>query len=176
MWKVISSKEVFSHSRLSLIEDDIILPDGTKTKYLKFKESGRHAAMIIAKREDGKILLQKEYFHPLNKKIFQFPGGLINPGENPEIGANREFMEEAKYCANSLKFLGYYYAYCRRSSERTYIYLGTDLEEKSLPGDPEEEDTEIYWFSEDEIEDMIRGGEMNNTNILSIWSLYKFSK
>lgn len=176
MWKTVSSKEVFNHPRLSLWEDDVVLPDGTETKYLKIKDDGRSVAMVIAKREDGKILLQKEYFYPPNEKIFQFPGGIVETGEEVEAGANRELMEEAKYYAHNLELLGYYYSNCRRSTEKVYVYLATDLEEKSLPGDPEEADTEIYWFSEEEIDEMIKTREINNAVILSAWCLYKFRK
>ena len=55
-WKKISSKEIFKHPRIVLIEDDVKLPNGTKTKYLRFKKMG-DVVSVICQRNDGKILL-----------------------------------------------------------------------------------------------------------------------
>lgn len=175
MWKTVSSKEVFNHSRLSLIEDEIILPSGIKTSYLKYKDDGRCAVTIIAKRNDGKILLQKEYSYPPNRKLFQFPGGLVPPGEKHEIGANRELMEEANLVSNNLELLGSYLINNRRSASKMFVYLATALEEKSLDGD-QEEDIESSWFSEDKIIRMIKNNKIVNCHMLSAWCLYKIKK
>ena len=175
MWKTVSSKEVFNHPRLSLVEDEVILPNGVKTTYLKYKDDGRCAVTIIAKRKDGKILLQTEYSYPPNQKLFQFPGGLVPRDEKPEVGANRELMEEADLMANKLEMLGSYLVNNRRSSAKMLVYLATDLQEKSLDGDPEEE-IESFWFAEDEIARMIKNDEIANCHVLTAWCLYKIKK
>lgn len=59
MWKKLSSKDLFTHPRLSLIEDEVLLPNGLKTTYLKFKDDGHCGVTIIARNSEGKILLQK---------------------------------------------------------------------------------------------------------------------
>ena len=170
MWKTISTKEIFSHPRLSLIEDEVILPNGIKTNYLKFKDIG-NCVTIIAKRTDGKILLQTEYSYPSNSKIFQFPGGFIPFDEEIEIGANRELMEEAGYKANNLELIGTYLINNRRMKSKMFVYIATELEIKSLKGDPEE-DIESFWFFEDEINDMIKHDKIINCHVLSSWCLY----
>jgi len=175
MWKTVSSKEVFKHPRLTLVEDEVILPNGIKTKYLKHKDSGGCAATVIAKKEDGKILLQKEYSYPPNKKLFQFPGGNVSDGEKAEDGANRELMEEADLKADKLELLGSYLVNNRRSAAKMFVYLATDLGEESLEGD-QEEDIESFWFSENEIVEMIKNDEIENCHVLSAWSLYKIKK
>jgi ADP-ribose pyrophosphatase YjhB (NUDIX family) len=175
MWKTISSKEIFSHPRLSLIEDEIILPSGAKTTYLRYKDDGSAAATIIAKNKDGQILLQTEYSYPPNKKLFQFPGGHVPAGEDIQVGANRELMEEAKLWAKRLEPLGSYLIENRRFNMRMYVFLATELEEKSLEGDPEE-DIESFWFSEDEIATMIKTDKIENCHTLASWCLYKLKK
>lgn len=175
MWKTISSKEVFNHPRLSLVEDEINLPNGVKTTYLKYKDDGSCAVTIITKRDDGKILLQTEYSYPPNQKLFQFPGGHVPQDEKPEVGANRELMEEASVMANKLKLLGSYLTNNRRSAKKMVVYLATDLKDKSLTGDPEE-DIESFWFSEDEISKMIKNDKISNCHVLASWCLYKMKQ
>jgi 8-oxo-dGTP pyrophosphatase MutT (NUDIX family) len=175
MWKTISSKEVFNHPRLSLVEDEVVLPNGIKTTYLKYKDDGKCAVTVIAKRNDGKILLQTEYSYPPNQKLFQFPGGAVSALEAPEVGANRELMEEAGLMANKLELLGTYFTNNRRSAAKMLVYLACDLQEKSLKGDPEE-DIESFWFSEDEIARMIKNDEIVNCHVLSAWCLYRIKR
>lgn len=172
MWTTISSKEIFKHPRLTLIEDEVLLNNGHKTDYLKFKDNGECAVTIIARGQDNKILIQREYSYPINKKIFQFPGGTVSAQEKPEVGANRELMEEMGYKANQLKLLGSYLINNRRSSKKMHIYLATDLVEASLQCDPEEE-IESFWFTEAEINTMIKNGEIMNIHALASWCLYK---
>src|SRR5689334_19023209 len=137
MWETLSSRVLFKHSRLTIIEDDVLLPNGVRTKYLKFKDAG-DAVTIICKRMDGRILLQKEYSYPTAQELYQFPGGSVPSGEAAEVGANRELMEEAKLRANTLQLLGTYFINNRRSSALMYVFLGTELEERGLEPDPEE--------------------------------------
>lgn len=169
MWKTITSKEIFSHPRITLIEDEVLLPNGHKTNYLKYKDDNSNVTIITKK--DDKILIQKEYSYPSNQKLFQFPGGSTHEGETPEIWANRELMEEAWYRANKLELLGSYLTNNRRSTKKMFVYLATDLIEESLEWDIEE-DIESFWLSEDEITRIIRNGEIINNNLLASWCLY----
>jgi len=174
MWKKISSKRLFTHPRITLIADVVELPDGTKTQYLRFEKNGS-AAGIICVRDDGKILLQKEYSYPSNQILFQFPGGLVSNEEEIKTGANRELMEESGLKANKLQLLGKYLTDNRRSSFMMYVYIGTELEEKSLVAD-KEEGIENIWVTEDEIDKLIKEEKIINCNVLASWSLYKASK
>ncbi|MFZ5391879.1 MAG: NUDIX hydrolase [Patescibacteria group bacterium] len=170
MWNKLSSKILFTHPRITLIEDEVELSNGDKTNYLRFDNISNVAA-VICKREDGKILMQREYAYPPNQKLFQFPGGAINLDENFENGANRELMEESKIKANNLQFLGKFLINNRRSDAMVYVYIGTGLEESYLDSDIEEE-IENFWFSKEEITAMIREGKIIEQDALAAWAIY----
>ena len=53
-----------------------------------------------------------------------------------------------------------------------HVYLAADLISKSLPAD-EEEDIQWYWFTESEIEEMIRQEQIIHVHVLAAWALYK---
>lgn len=171
MWNKLSSKIILDHPRLKVIKDEIELPSGHKTQYLKFDTSG-NAATIIAINDKGKFLVQREYSYPPNEDLYQFPGGFVPNGENIDIGANRELMEEADLKAKKLTFLGSYLTNNRRGSAKMYVYLAKDLHEESRNGDLEEK-IESYWFTEKEIDELIISGEFKNGYSLAAWSLYK---
>jgi hypothetical protein len=49
------------------------------------------------------------------------------------------------------------------------------LIEQKLEGDKEEE-IELYWFSEEEIDDLIKENKFKNGSSLGAWAIYKVSK
>lgn len=172
VWKKLGSKLLLKHSRITIYEDQVELPNGHKTTYLHYANSLR-AAMVIAKRNDGKILLQREYSYPPNKWLYQFPGGKVNENEEIEVGAQREFAEEAGL-TGELSSLGSIVLDNRRSDTVHYVYLATNLTPSTAKGDLEE-DIESYWFSENEIDQMIKSGAIENGSALAGWALYKAS-
>ena len=173
MWKKISSKVLLDHPRLTVVEDEVRLPDGSTTKYIHTPGKGS-AATIICKR-NGKILLQREYSYPPNKLIYQFPGGFVPKDEDVKKGANRELMEEAGLRAGKLRLLGKYLVNNRRSNSYMYVFLATNLKEKKLDGDVEE-DIESFWLAESKIDQMVKEGEIINSYALASWALYKSLK
>jgi ADP-ribose pyrophosphatase len=170
-WKKISSKVILDHPRIKVIEDMVELPSGKITNYVQFENKGR-TVTIIARNNEGKIWLQKEYSFPPNDEIYQFPGGLSPLNESAKVGANREFSEETNMFARKLEKLGDYYFNDRRTSLKCHVFLATDLVEKKTIGD-DEENVEGLWLSEEEMEDMIREGRIKNVGALAAWSLYK---
>jgi len=171
VWKRLATRELLSHPRLQIFEDDVELPNGYQTTYLRFGDDGA-VATVLCRDDAGRILLQRAYSYPPNQVMLELPGGLVPEGEDPADGANRELMEEAGLRAGRLTLLGRFFSNNRRSARMTYVYLGEDLTEASLPGDPEEE-IEIAWFTEDEIDELIRSGQVVNQSVLAAWSLYR---
>jgi ADP-ribose pyrophosphatase len=152
-------------------EDDVELPNGYRTTYLRFGDEDA-AATVLCRDGAGRILLQRAYSYPPNQIMLELPGGLVPAGEDPAVGANRELMEEVGLRAGRLTLLGTFFPSNRRSARKTYVYLGEDLTEESLPGDPEEE-IEVAWFTEDQVDELIRSGQVVNQSILAAWAFYR---
>ncbi|MGK7890851.1 MAG: NUDIX hydrolase [Leptolyngbyaceae cyanobacterium] len=170
-WKTLKSQVVFSHLRLTLLEDEVELPNGYRTTYLK-KAPGPGSVTIIAERSDGKILMQKEYSYPPQKRLYQFPGGKIEPQESPENAAVRELIEESDLKANQIQEIGKYLPDNRRSAAYMYVFHAHDLSPMKGDRDPEEY-IESFWFEPDDLNQMIRTGEIENCHILAAWKLYE---
>ena len=169
-WKRLGSKKLFEHPRLTVFEDEVELPSGLQTKYLHFA-SAPGTGMVIARNNDGKFLIQKEYSYPPNEFLYQFPGGALHENEDPAIGAARELAEESGYFG-TLCPLGWFYPNNRRTSQKMSVFLAVDLQETAKQPDPEES-IENYWFTEQEIDAMIQTNEICNYTLLAGWALYK---
>jgi len=168
-WKKLSEKTLLLHPRLHVYEDEIELPSGHKTTYVRFGD-GEDSAMVIAKSHDNKILVQKEYSYPPNEWLYQFPGGGLEKGEQPKAAALREFAEEAGY-TGKLQKLGTFYLNNRRTAHKSHIFLATQL--TTVEAQPDiEEAFESYWYTENEIDELIAKGQMTNQTLLAGWALY----
>jgi len=98
-WRRLSSRVVFTHPRIVLAEDEVELPDGKRSSYLRQVYQGKGGVIIIC-QNGGKVLIQREYSYPVDDILYQFPGGKIEPGEivvneilfDPFVGGS-EFIE-----------------------------------------------------------------------------------
>lgn len=173
MWEKISSKIILNHSRLKVAEDLVRLPSGKTTDYLRFEGSSNGVTIIC--RKNDKYLVEKEYSYPINKKLFQFPGGGVKNEEKIKDAAERELLEECGLKTTKSKLLGSYFMNNRRNNSLMYIVLVTGFEYGKTQPDPEEE-IETFWFSEQEIKDKIKTGNFNNGSLLSAWSIYQSNR
>ena len=169
-WKKLSETTLLAHTRLTVKEDDVELPSGHRTKYLYF-DPGHAAAQVIAINSKGKILVQKEYSYPPNEWLYQFPGGSVDKGETPAQGAKRELAEEAGI-AGRLNKIGWFYVDNRRWDAKFHVFVASNLKPATAKKDIEEE-FEDYWFTADEITEMIAKGKITNYSMLAAWAIYK---
>jgi 8-oxo-dGTP diphosphatase len=58
-------------------------------------------ALMLARDRDGVVLVLSAY-----RKVWELPGGLIDPGETPRQAAERELTEEAGCQARATEWLG----------------------------------------------------------------------
>lgn len=168
-WRKLSSKQVFSHPKLSLWEDEVELPSGLKTSYIHLGEP-RHSVTIIAINGSGKILVQQEYSYPPNEWLYQFPGGGIESGESPIDGARRELEEEAG-CTGDLEQIGWYYRDNRRSAGKMFVYIATNLRSATAPQDDVEEFVS-HWMTKDEISKLVADEQFTNYSAMAAWGFF----
>lgn len=69
---------------------------------------------------NGKVLLLKRK----DSDLWEFPGGGVDWGENPEVSAKRELKEETGLSAKTCKFLGITSAaYEKEGKEKHSVYI-----------------------------------------------------
>ncbi len=82
-----------------VLEESAKLPDGKKVKFTFVR---RNPATVIVALKDKKIFLLREYRVVLKSWIWNLPGGKMEKGETPLMGAKRELKEETGYSAKSI--------------------------------------------------------------------------
>ena len=109
--KILGSRILYEKHGRIVVEDVLEFADGSRHEWVYFKGSGAAgvfagAVAIAAFTEDSKIILTKQYRHPLRKLIYDLPAGGMKDGETPEQAALRELEEETGYTAEKLEWIG----------------------------------------------------------------------
>ncbi len=173
-WKKIRTIELFKHSRISLVEDTVELPNGKETQYLRYESLPDYATIIV--RADGNIAFIREYSYPLDQFLLQFPEGSIELGESALMCARRELKEEAGLASTTIQELTNSPADHRRSTVWQHVMLAEEAYEvEKTGGDTEEQGTETVWVPEAEVDQLIATGKLMQRNALAAWAIYRAS-
>lgn len=161
--KTLNSKVVYEGKVVTVIKDDVEVADGHKS----FREVVLHSGgvVIVALKDNDKILLVKQYRYPLKQVNLELPAGKLEIGENPDEACKRELEEETGYKANIWKSLGYINTTPGICTEKLYLYLAKDLE---FVGEHPDEG-EILKCDEYNLSDvykMIQNGEINDSKTI----------
>lgn len=109
-----------------IYEDTISLPDGRIERWDLVDHVG--AAAVVAVRDDGKILMVRQWRNPNEEEMPEIPAGKLDARDEPtELAAARELEEETGYRAGTLTRLITFRPTVAYSSEKIDIYLATNL-------------------------------------------------
>ncbi len=172
-WKTLSRKKILDHPRMQLLEDEVVLPSGIKTTYLRYAPSTTFSVAVLAIDSSQRLLLQKEYSYPTDEILWQLPGGGARTHESIEVAAQRELAEESGFAANVCHTIGFVYTNNRRSDEKQYVVVCTELHRQKAMSDPEEL-IENHWLSIQEVKHLLTAGAFQNVNLLAALNLYFF--
>ncbi len=112
------------------------------------------AVAILALDEHDRVLLIKQYRHPIGLRDWEIPAGLLDiDGESPLIGAQRELAEEADLVADDWRLLSDFFTSPGGSNEVIRVYLARGLKPTSEAFDrtEEEADLEKRWADLDDV-------------------------
>lgn len=88
--------------------------------------NARDWAIVIPKKDD-KFLMVKQWRHGESKLSIEFPGGVIDAGEEPDHAAKRELEEETGFKAGKLTKLGTVNPNPALFSNHVHVYLAEEL-------------------------------------------------
>jgi ADP-ribose pyrophosphatase len=87
-----SSVPLVSGDFLQLVRDQVHLPTGLKAQREYLLHPG--AVMVVALLDDGRVLLERQYRHPVGLTMLELPAGKLDAGEDVLVCAARELREE----------------------------------------------------------------------------------
>lgn len=135
-FRVEAEREIFQGRIVRLVERDLVLPNGRKTKFHIVLHPG--AVAILPVHANGDVVLLKQFRPTIGEEIYEIPAGTIEKGEAPLATAKREIIEETGLQAKSWKKIGEFYTAPGFCTELMHVYVAKGLSPAKLPGDEDE--------------------------------------
>lgn len=126
------------------------------------------AVAILALDDKDRVLLIRQYRHPVRHRAWEIPAGLLDVGDEPPLeAAKRELAEEADLTAARWDVLSEFYTSPGGSNEVIRVYLARDLKptERAFERTEEEADIEVRWVALDEVVDAVLARRVQNPSL-----------
>ena len=155
--KVIETELVFKGRAVRLKIDTVLLPSGRKTT----REIVEHSdcVAIIPIKDDGKLVMVRQFRHATGKELLEIPAGGIEKGEDAISCVRRELQEETGFYPEEVKPMGGFYAAPGYCSEYLHLFLAKGLRPSRLIAEDTEE-IQVVDIDLSEVPSLIASGEI----------------
>jgi ADP-ribose pyrophosphatase len=168
-WEVDSSEYRFKGRVVSVRTDRVRMPNGDTTEVVE-RDIVEHpgSVAVIGLDDQGRVLLIRQYRHPVGHQLWEPPAGLRDvEGEPTWRTAARELAEEAGYRASEWHTLLDIFTSPGMTDERVRIFLARGLteipaEESDFERIHEEAGMPVVWVPLDEAVAAVRRGHLHN--------------
>lgn len=100
----LSRTELLRGNFLHVVRDTVRMPDGGEATREYVLHPG--AVMVIGLLDDGRVVMERQFRHPMQAVMIEFPAGKLDDGEGSLACARRELLEETGYSAREWAFAG----------------------------------------------------------------------
>ena len=118
---------VFKGKIIQLNQEETTLPNGLQVCFEIVRHPG--ATAIVPLKENGDVILIRQYRHAAGDYLLEIPAGTLNAGEDPMACAVRELEEEIGCKASRWKELLPIFTAPGFCDEKIHLYLAQGLRE-----------------------------------------------
>ncbi|MDP3205711.1 MAG: NUDIX hydrolase [Hydrogenophaga sp.] len=160
--------ELLRGNFLHVVRDTVRLPNGAEATREYVLHPG--AVMVIGLLDDGRVVLERQFRHPMQSVMIEFPAGKLDEGEDSLMCAQRELLEETGYSAREWACAGCLAPTVAYSDETIDIWFarGLSLGERQLD---DGEFLDVFTATPAELQAWCFSGEVidSKTLIGSMW-------
>ncbi|GLW59665.1 NUDIX domain-containing protein [Hydrogenophilus thermoluteolus] len=121
----VASSRVWQGKLLDVWRDKVRLPDGRSATREYIRHPG--AVVIIALDAHNRVVMERQYRHPVGAVVEELPAGKLDAGEDPLTCAQRELQEETGYTAKQWRLLGSFWPCVGYSNEVIHVVLANEI-------------------------------------------------
>lgn len=161
--RAVASQTLLRGHFLHVQRDTVALPNGREATREFILHPG--AVMVVPILDDGRLLMERQWRHPLQRVLLEFPAGKIDPGEAPLDCGRRELLEETGHVAREWAHAGWMHNAPAYSDEGIDVWFARGL----VAGPPKPDDGEFLEtvaMSEAELDTLAGRGELTDAKTL----------
>jgi ADP-ribose pyrophosphatase len=131
-FKVVKRVERFAGNVIRVVSEEVTMPDGGTAvrDYVEHIGAVGAVALDFTRAPAGKVLLVRQYRHPVRRELWELPAGLLDvDGEPALVTAQRELWEEADLRAARWDVLVDLLPTPGSSNEAIRLYLAREITE-----------------------------------------------
>ena len=166
--KTLKSNVVYDGKILRLNNDDIICSNGVKATREIVHHNGGVCVLAFV---DNKVVMVKQFRYAYGEEMLELPAGKLEKGEDSYKAGLRELEEEVGLKAERLISLGAMYPSCGYTNEIIYLYKAENISKTPRHLDIDE-DIDIYYFTIEEVIDMINKNEIKDAKTICLMFKY----
>ena len=151
----VSTRRIYEGKVVNLRRDIVCLPNGKEAVREVVEHPG--AVAVVPVLPDGRVMMVRQFRHPVGKVLLEIPAGKLDVGEDPDECALRELEEETGYRAGCLDRSASIYTGPGFTDEVIHIYIACDLV-KTVMNPDEDEFLEVAAYEPQDVRRMIREG------------------
>jgi ADP-ribose pyrophosphatase len=163
-WPVSATETPFQGKVTGVRSDVVAMPDGSRAR--RDYQTHPGSVAIVALDESGRVLVLRQYRHPVRQKLWELPAGLLDvDGEYPLQAAQRELYEETHTKAADWRVLADIYSTPGSSDEAIRIFLARDLAEAEGERFAASQEEAEFEYARVPLDELVRGvlaGELHN--------------
>jgi 8-oxo-dGTP pyrophosphatase MutT (NUDIX family) len=169
-FEVLDSETLFDGHVISLRRDTVTMPGGGDSVREVVHHPG--AVAVVALDADDRVVLVRQYRHPVGRHLWELPAGLRDAdGEPPLETAKRELAEETQLAAARWSLLVSLLNSPGFSDELVHIYLAEELSDVDRPVgfvvEHEEADMTVERVPLDEAVQRVFDGDIRNSSAVA---------
>ena len=160
-WKLLDRRTIFSSVPFRIRQDKLLSPrTGLEAPYYVMECDDW--VNVVAITVDQQIILVRQFRFGREVFSLEVPGGVVDPGEDPEDAAIRELREETGYEGDQVRSLGWIEPNAAIQNNRCHMFAVTGCRQVADQNLDPGEDVTVEFLDLDRLPDALRDGEIRH--------------